>query len=166
VVSRGERQIPIQEDALTAEQREGPIWMENERVLWRTRVAVMGAGLISTVGLMVLLRVVGLMPPPEQDSYFLSRHASDNVGGLLLLLYFLASGVLGIVLKRPVEIAIGMMAPLPLAFLVEVLLDSTSHNLFPFEILLYWLPAFGLAFMGSLIGSRVRQFWEQSRSTS
>ena len=154
---------PIQVNALNAEQRKGQVWMENEKELWRTRLAVMGAGLISTVGLVVLLRVMGLILPPEQDSYFLSRHASDNVGVLVLLSYFLASGVLGVILKRPVDIAIGMMAPLPLAFLVEVGLDSTSHNLFPFEALLYWLPAFGLAFLGRLIGSRVRQLREESR---
>ena len=46
-----------------------------------------------------------------------------------------------------------MMLPLPIAFGIEVSLSPTSHNLFPFEVLLYWLPAFGLALLGSYLGA-------------
>lgn len=137
--------------------------MANERGLWRIRLAVMGVGLISTIGVLTLLHLVGHFSRPEHDSYFLSRLFTDNVGVLLVLSYFLASSVLGLFLKRPVDIALGMMAPLPLAVLIEVLLDSTSHNLLPFEALLYWLPAFGLAFLGSLVGARIRQVREDSQ---
>ena len=134
--------------------------MENERGLWRIRLVVMAVGLVSSVGVITLLRVGGHIAPPVKDSYFLSRLVTDNIGVLLLLSYFSTSGVLGLLLKRPVDIALGMMAPLPLAFLVEVLLDATSHNLFPFEALLYWLPAFGLAFLGGLLGMRLRRIRE------
>jgi hypothetical protein len=45
-----------------------------------------------------------------------------------------------------------MMLPLPIAFGIEVRSDPTSHNLIPFEVLLYWLPAFGLALLGGYCG--------------
>lgn len=38
-----------------------------------------------------------------------------------------------------------MIVPLAVALVVEISLDPTSHNLFPFEIVLVWAPAFLLS---------------------
>lgn len=49
-----------------------------------------------------------------------------------------------------------MMSPLPLALIVEVLQDPTSHNLLPFEVVMLWAPAFLVAFFGATLGTHLR----------
>jgi hypothetical protein len=51
----------------------------------------------------------------------------------------------------------GVMLPLPIAAVIEVIVDPTNHNLIPFEIILYWLPAFALAWAGAFFGSAMRK---------
>lgn len=47
--------------------------------------------------------------------------------------------------RRSWPFALGMIVPLAVALVVEISLDSTSHNLFPFEIVFVWGPAFLLS---------------------
>ena len=48
-----------------------------------------------------------------------------------------------------------MIVPFALALAVELNRDPTSHNLFPFEIVMMWAPAFGVAWLGTYLGKRI-----------
>lgn len=53
-------------------------------------------------------------------------------------------------------VAFGMVLPLPIAMLIEVMLEPTSHNLFPFEAVLYWFPTLLVALCGASGGWLLR----------
>jgi hypothetical protein len=42
-----------------------------------------------------------------------------------------------------------MMLPWPIDCSIKMHLDPTSHNMFPFESIFAWLPAFLLALLGA-----------------
>ena len=68
----------------------------------------------------------------------------------------------GYVLRTPVFTSLGMISLLPLAMAIEVAKDPTNHKLFPFEIVLYWIPAFLVAFIPALVGMKFRNAIERS----
>jgi hypothetical protein len=56
-------------------------------------------------------------------------------------------------------LGLGTMALLPLCTIAEIAADSTSHNLFPFEFVMYAvfaLPAVGAAGLGRIARARLR----------
>lgn len=57
--------------------------------------------------------------------------------------------------------ALGMIVPFPVALIAELRVDPTSHNLFPFEVVLVWVPAFllswGAAAVTLLLAKRARR---------
>jgi hypothetical protein len=117
--------------------------------------AAFAAGLASAMALTLACHALGLASPPRQHGYPLSQYLSGCVGIGFALVYALAAALFGFAGMRRVPIALGMMAPLPIALGIEVIRDPTSHNLLPFEIVLYWLPAFGVAFAGATVGRQL-----------
>jgi len=113
------------------------------------------AGLAGTGASAAFWHLFGAAAPPTQDSYAYSHYFTSCLSWSFVAAYFGLSFILGWGLRRAWPLAVGMMLPLPIAFGVEVASDPTSHNLFPFEVLLYWLPAFGLALLGGYLGTMV-----------
>jgi hypothetical protein len=127
-------------------------------------------GLIGTLVLTFLWHIFGLADPYTKVSYIYSHYFWSCLSFIFAAAYFALSLALGWLkeslynscypqglVQRALLIALGMILPLPITFFIEVSLDPTSHNLIPFEILLYWLPAFNLALAGAYIGGIIKQ---------
>jgi ABC-type polysaccharide/polyol phosphate export permease len=70
------------------------------------------------------------------------------------------AALLGGVLRQRWPVAVGMMLPWPIACLIEIIQDPTSHNLLPADVIVCWLPAFGIAFLGTYVGRKLAaRFW-------
>jgi hypothetical protein len=110
------------------------------------------AGLASTIALAALWHLFGGAWPPTQAGYRYTEYFTACLTWPFAAAYFILSIALGWTVRRRWPVALGMMLPLPLAFVIEVVSDPTSHNLVPLEVLLYWLPALGLALLGGYLG--------------
>ena len=119
-------------------------------------------GLAGSVALAVVWHYFGLDPPPDQESYLYTQYFTGNIGWAYVGLYALVSLVLGWLTRLIWPVALGMILPLPFGVLIEVLQDPTSHNLIPFEIILYWLPAFAIAYGGAYCGQLIRARYGRS----
>lgn len=115
----------------------------------RTIAAGFGAPILLAAAWNAFIENTATMP----SSYPLTEFFTNGIDVIFVLLFILVAAVLGWFLKSTRDIATGMMLPLPISAVIEILIDSTSHNLIPFEIVLYWLPAFGLAWAGAFLGS-------------
>ena len=113
-------------------------------------------GFASIVALAMLWHLFGFAPPPDQESYPYTQYFTGNIAWAFVGLYALISLALGWATQRAWHVATGMILPLPFAFLIEVFQDPTSHNLIPFEIILFWLPAFAIAACGAYGGQLLR----------
>lgn len=109
-------------------------------------------GLLGSVGLAVFWHLIVGTAKPRQAGYLYTQYFTDCLSLLFAAVYFLLSIALGWTVRRPLLVAAGMILPLPIALAIETVLDPTSHNLLPFEVILYWLPAFGIALLGAFLG--------------
>lgn len=114
-------------------------------------------GVVAVVGLATLCHVLGYGAPQAEAGYPFTSYFTGCIGWPFAAAYALAAGALGWATRSAWPVALGMMLPLPLALVAEVVLDATSHNLLPFEIALFWLPAFGIAFLGARLGDGLRE---------
>lgn len=114
-------------------------------------------GLVAIVALATFCHLLGYAAPQAEAGYPLTSFFTGCIGWPFVAAYALAAGALGWATRSVRPVAAGMVLPLPLALVVEVVLDPTSHNLFPFEVVLYWLPAFAVAFLGARLGDGLRE---------
>ena len=119
---------------------------QRERSFLRDLLAVWPVSLIGLVGVLVPVRLFG---SAHQDPF-------DGPFGLITLAALIAAGTIaGVVARgRPVLGGLASVALLPVATLVAVVLDPSSHNLWPLEIVLYLLlalPAIGAAALASAV---------------
>ncbi len=113
-------------------------------------------GCACSVALVAVWNLVGAASViTRQDSYSYSQYLLACISWPFVAVYFVLSVVLGLILRQPWVIAAGMILPFPIILALEVTRDPTSHNLMPFEVLMYWLPAFGLALAGAYLGRMV-----------
>jgi hypothetical protein len=111
-------------------------------------------GLASSIALAVVWHWLGFVTRTPERSYEYTQYFSNCVSiGFALAFAAVAFG-LGRLTGTARGVAIGMVLPLPLAMMVEIARDRTSHNLMPFEVALYWVPAFAVAFAGAYLGRR------------
>jgi len=113
-------------------------------------------GILTSIFLVALCHAAHLASAPRESGYVLSQYLSTCASGFFVLVFALAGALLGFLDFRRTPVALGMMSPLPIALVVEVLQDPTSHNLLPFEVLMLWVPAFLLAFVGATAGTHLR----------
>jgi len=121
-------------------------------------------GILTSIFLVALCHAAHLASTPRESGYALSQYLSTCASGFFVLVFALAGALLGFLDFRRTPVALGMMSPLPIALVVEVLQDPTSHNLLPFEILMLWVPAFLLAFVGATAGTHLRAARVESRN--
>lgn len=114
------------------------------------------AGILTSIFLVALCHAVHLASTPREHGYVLSQYLSTCASVFFVLVFALAGALLGFLDFRRTPVALGMMSPLPLALIVEMLQDPTSHNLLPFEVVMLWAPAFLVAFFGATLGTRLR----------
>ena len=123
----------------------------------RSHPALGGAlGLVTIVALVTLCHLLGHAAPQAEAGYPFTSYFTRCIGWAFVAAYALAAGTLGWVTRSARPVAAGMMLPLPFALVAELMLDPTSHNLLPFEIALYWLPAFAVAFLSARLGDGLR----------
>lgn len=95
-------------------------------------------------------------PVPPSDSYPFSTVLQRHFGARTMWA-LLALGAFAVAWRRPLRVrwlAIGSVAPFPLALVAEVVRDATSHNLLPFEVAL-WAAAAAPAALGALLARRL-----------
>ena len=115
------------------------------------------AGLASSVSLAALWHLFGFVSPPTQGAgYQFTEYFTSCIGWSFAVPYALVSLTLGWISQSKWPVALGMILPLPIAFAIEIELDPTSHNLIPFEIILFWFPAFVVAYGGAYCGQLIR----------
>lgn len=113
-------------------------------------------GLAGSVGLALLWHFFGFASPVTQQGYFLTEYFTGCISLSYVALYAVASIALGWFSRSGWLVALGMILPLPIALVVEIALDPTSHNLLPFEIILYWFPGFAVAWGGAHLSRLIR----------
>jgi hypothetical protein len=123
----------------------------------RSSAVAFASGFVSVVLLAWFWHLTGLAGPTTESGYPVSGYFLACVSFGFATAFLFAAFGLGWSLKHAFGTALGMLAPLPLGTIYEIGMDATSHNLIPFEIVLYWLPAFALAFGGATIGARMRR---------
>ncbi len=91
-------------------------------------------------------------PPPTPDA---SSYLYQVVSIPFLLAFGIAAAAIGARLFHPIAIGMGMVSPLAIALVLDLSRKPTSHNLFPFEIVMLWLPVFLISFGMAHLGARL-----------
>jgi hypothetical protein len=93
------------------------------------------------------------------------RNAQEHVGAWQLVLFFVAGLALGFLFSsRALLLGAAAVILLPLAAVAEMLVDPASHNLFPFEFLIY--AAYGaIVATGSALAHRMVRRRRRAEST-
>lgn len=124
----------------------------------RAAIFAVSAGLAAIVALATLFhlftRVSKQTPGGSIGGYFL-----DYVGWPFLIAYIAVSVGLEWVFRGHWMAALGMILPLP----ISLVLEPMGHNLFPIEMIVVWLPAFGLARLGVFLGGFLASSRRQPR---
>ena len=113
------------------------------------------AGLAGALALVTVWHRAGWVTKPVSASYPYTEYITQCAGAAFAGAFFILNVVLGLLLRRAWPIALGMISPLAFALAAELHRDPTSHNLFPFEIVMMWVPAFGVAWLGAWLGKRI-----------
>jgi hypothetical protein len=119
-------------------------------------VGVWMTGFIGTVALVAIWHVLGLASRPQGAGYVYTQYLSTCFSWTFVAVFVGISGILGWTFAQTWPVAGGMVTPWLVALVVEIGLDPTSHNLFPFEILFYWCPVFLLSLAGAFAGRAAR----------
>jgi hypothetical protein len=106
---------------------------------------------------LVAMVLPALLWPPERSYdaplFPALRNAQEHVGIKQLVLFFVAGLVLGrIDDRRPWFLGLIAVSLLPLAAIAEMVVDPTSHNLWPFEFAFY--AAYGAVIASGIVVSR------------
>lgn len=137
--------------------------MAELRQPWTTITLTVLGGLLATTILTAIWHVC-VPTSPRGAGYEFTQWFTNCLSWKFATAYLILSISLGWALGRGWLMALGMMVPLPIAFLIEVIRDHTSHNLFPFEVLMYWIPAFVLSLLGLSFGRTMGLRFVRSRN--
>ena len=123
------------------------------RAMYTVRIIVgILAGAAGLLALAALWHGAGLVTQPVSPSYAYTEYFTHCVSWSFTAAYFALNMLLGLLLRRNWPIALGMIIPLAVALLIEMRRDPTGHNLFPFEIIMVWMPVFGVAWLAASLG--------------
>jgi hypothetical protein len=138
-------------------------WQEGS---WRGRIkfvasspwtiAAVIAGGASVMAMVALCHLLGFVSHNSEGvGYPFTNYLASTFSKPVVGIYLLLSGLLGAGFRRVWPVALGMMLPWPIACAIEVIRDPTSHNLLPFDIML-WCAAFAVGLMGAFVGRLIR----------
>ena len=128
--------------------------MDARNIPWLNLGLAVIAGYAGAMGLAVICHSLGLVSRATEVGYPYTNYLATCVNLGSVGAYFLLNALLGCAFRHGWPIALGMMLPWPIACGIEISHDPTTHNLFPFEAILTWLPAFLLAFLGTYSGRK------------
>ena len=115
------------------------------------------AGFLTLPLLTGLCRLFGFAAPAHRGEYRLTSLLTDCFSWTFAILLFAIAIAVGWITEYRRTYAFALALPLPIAFFIEVSENPTSHNLFPFEIVLIWLPIFFLVAIGTMVGKFLRK---------
>ncbi len=93
----------------------------------------------------------------SEDSYAFTKYVAMSYGVPAAIAVLASAALLGLLWKSGAWlVGIGFSLVPALAASIEMGRDKTSHNLIPFEIILYWLPIFIIAWVGAAVGVKIR----------
>jgi hypothetical protein len=120
----------------------------------RRHLSTFTIALVSALAAALAHQLIMRVPPSGDISYFVSRWLESN--------YFAPTTQVGLITvgyllgyrrnASPWIVGVGMMLPFPAATLYEITLDRTSHNLLPFELIV-WVPAVTLPTIAAFAGA-------------
>jgi hypothetical protein len=117
-------------------------------------IAALIVTVVAYVAIAMLVHALGLTPFAYQDNQYRYTQTLVPEGPGFLMIPAIAA-FFGWLTRRPWSVALAMILPLPFAMAREMSLNSTSHNLFPFEIIGWAIP-FGIAFVAAWLGRWIR----------
>jgi hypothetical protein len=110
------------------------------------------AGSAGVIALAAVVHLLGCASPPVEVGYTYTNFLSTSLNLVSFAVYVLLSAALGCAFRQWWAVGVGMMLPWPVACAIEIAHDPTSHNLFPFEAIFFWLPALVVSLMGAWVG--------------
>ena len=148
--------VPVDEKTADEKKTDGEKTDEKKTARLRFFLSVT-AGAVAVMALALVCHLIGFVSRPTQAGYPFTNYlaVSLNVGSIAV--YIGLGGLLGYMFRQAVPVALGMMLPWPIACIVEMIQDPTSHNMFPFEAILFWTPAFFLALLGARFGRKMAE---------
>lgn len=123
---------------------------------WIAPVALSGLA-----GVLAIVVPVWLIPMEQYDSVLFPtiRTGIEGLGGEAIFLLGALGMILGAIFRHPALTGMGMVLPFPLAGLAEMVVDPSSHNLWPFEFLVYFILS-AVPITGGYLGSLLRHLWD------
>lgn len=125
------------------------------------RILGVVCGLTAMLVLVAACHRFGWAKTSASKNYFYTESLSNCLSIGFALAYLLSAAALGYLLRTPHFIALGMVLPWPLAAILEIARDSTNHNLWPFEVIIAWTPAFLAAWLPAHYARKLRTQVEQ-----
>ena len=105
--------------------------------------------------LILLGSILQQVPPPQSSEYYYSMFLLKNYTGLTAILFFLTGLLIGYYFKlNPWLSGICLVLIFPITIVYEASLDTTSHNLLPFELIVHFvfaLPAIAGVYIGRFV---------------
>jgi hypothetical protein len=119
---------------------------------------ILGAvlGLSASICLIALFHALDRVAPETANSYHYTQLITRCISPAFVASYLVLAALLGLLLRHPLGVALGMIIPYPIAAVIEISHDKTNHNLLPFEMMLSWGPALIVAFLAALLGCKLR----------
>ena len=120
-----------------------------------SRIAALLSGLLSVSLLAAAWHAAGWASAAD-PTYPVTNYFVGSIDLVFTAAFVITSLLLGVLWRQAGSVALGMTAPLPIAAVYECAVDSTNHNLIPFEIAFLWVPAFLMALGPAVLGQRIR----------
>ena len=129
----------------------------NPRRMWLTLLANCGAAAALGVAAVVLAVHGHAVDGSASPVFPAVARGIEGLNGWSVIFLIVAGFILGVFGKaHPLLIGLATMAFFPMMSLVDVIVDSTSHNLLPFECAIYaFLTVPGI--LGAFAGRRFRR---------
>jgi hypothetical protein len=121
------------------------------------------APVLGVMSLVLPVWIHGLPGEPTSPLFPILASGIEHMSALTLLLLFLSGAILGGAFRHPASwvASIAVMAAMPVVIVADVLVDPTSHNLFPVELVIYGVLSV-LALVGALVAAKVRRILRRS----
>ena len=115
------------------------------------------AGLFTVPLLAAVWHLCRFAEPASRGDYHLTSFITNCFSVFFFAALFVVSVAAGWLTRFVATYALMAIVPFPVAFLIEVSEDPSSHNLFPFEIVFAWIPIFLLVITGVVVGRYARR---------
>jgi hypothetical protein len=122
------------------------------------------SGLGTSVLLVLIFQFFDWTRSVTMDGYFITRPITECIHPVFIGFFILSGIALSFLKANSFLIALGMILPFPLGFIVEVIVDPTSHNLFPFEVIGGWIPGFIIALIAIRLGKFIQNVTQKENT--